>query len=264
MMTRRESTDVRRFGTGAEKWLIEENHVDMTVAMTSPLPVTIQTERQSLRFDVRRTVLIVIDMQNDFCAEGGWADQNDFDCSPDRNPIEPLSKLLPIIRQAAMRVIWLNWGNRPDLMNMAPNQMHIFNPTGKGVGLGDPLPDRGAHVLQKDSWSAAVVDQLEQRAEDIRVDKYRISGFWDTPLDSILRNLGVQTILFTGVNLDHCVMSTLQDASFLGYGCVLVADCCGTTSPDYCVQATLFNVTNVFGFVTDSSNLIKPLQHIEI
>ena len=83
-----------------------------------------------------------------------------------------------------MPVIWVNWGNRPDLANMPPNQIHLYKPTGTGVGLGDPLPGNGAPVLQKDCWAAAVVDELEQEPGDIKVDKYRISGFWDTPLDS--------------------------------------------------------------------------------
>ena len=82
----------------------------------------------------------------------------------------------------------------------------------------------------------------EQLQSDIKVDKYRISGFWDTPLDSILRNLGTRSILFTGVNTDQCVMHSLTDANFLGYGCLLVKDCCATTSPDFCTEATVWNV----------------------
>ena len=98
-MTRKNSTDARQFGTGTERWLVDENHVDMTSGGTPPLPVTLQTDKESLKFDVRRTALIVVDMQNDFCAEGGWADQNGFDLSPDRKPIAPIAKLLPVVRQ---------------------------------------------------------------------------------------------------------------------------------------------------------------------
>ena len=261
-MTEKSSTDRRRFGTGAGIWVVDGNHVDMTEVSPPPVPVILQTDKESLTFDARRTALIVIDMQNDFCSEGGWADQNGFDFSPDRKPIEPIAKLLPVVRQAGMKVMWLNWANRPDLLNMAPNMIYPFYKTGKVVGLGDPLTRNDAHVLLKDSWSAAVVDELEQCPEDIKVDKYRASGFWDTPLDSILRNLGIRTILFAGVNTDQCVMCTLQDACFLGYGCVLLSDCCGTPSPDYCVKATLFNVTYCFGFVTDSGRLIQSLQSL--
>ena len=48
-------------------------------------------------------------------------------------------------------------------------------------------------------------------------------------------------------------MTTLQDAMFLGYDCLMVEDCVGTTSPEYCMQATLYNVKLLFGFVTGSA-----------
>jgi nicotinamidase-related amidase len=108
--------------------------------------------------------------------------------------------------------------------------------------------------------AAAVVDELEQRPEDIEVDKHRISGFWDTPLDSILRNLGVKTVLFSGVNTDQRVLHSLADANFLGYGCILIEDCCGTTSPDYCREATIWNVKRCFGFVADSRSIAAALS----
>ncbi|MBR0795336.1 isochorismatase family protein [Bradyrhizobium jicamae] len=232
----------------------------MAVAPPPPLAVTINAQPQTVTLDLHRTVLIVVDMQNDFCAKDGWVDHLGVDYSPDRAPIEPLQRLLPVLRAAGVHVIWLNWGNRPDLKNMPPNQLHLYKPKGVGIGLGEPLPGSGARVLQKDSWAAAVVDELKQEPEDIHVDKYRISGFWDTPLDSILRNLGTRTILFAGVNTDQCVLHSLTDANFLGYGCVLVEDCCATTSPDFCVEATLFNVRKCFGFVTHSSQVMEALR----
>ena len=147
---------------------------------------------------------------------------------------------------------------RPD-----PGSVHAHGLAGAvrgGVGLGEALPNNGAHVLQKDSWAAAVVDELKQEPQDIKVDKHRISGFWDTPLDSILRNLGIRTALFSGVNTDQCVLHSLTDANFLGYGCVLVEDCCGTTSPDFCTEATVWNVKKCFGFVTNSAKILKALK----
>lgn len=242
------------------KWLANTTHVDMAMPAPRPRAVTIEAQPQNVTIDLNRTAMVVIDMQNDFCAKGGWVDHLGVDYSPDRAPIGPLQRLLPPLRSVKVPVIWVNWGNRPDLMNMPPNQLHLYKPTGTGIGLGEPLPGSGAHVLEKDSWAAAVVDELEQKPEDIRVDKHRISGFWDTPLDSILRNLGTKTILFAGVNTDQCVLHSLTDANFLGYGCILVDDCCATTSPDYCTQATIFNVKKCFGFVTSSGGVIKALK----
>jgi len=241
-------------------WQVNERRVDMATPTLRPRPVEIAAAPQNVAIDLNRTAILVIDMQNDFCSKGGWVDCIGADFTPDRRPIKPLQKLLPALRRARVQVIWVNWGNRADLANMPPNQIHLYKPHGTGIGLGDPLPGNGAPVLQKDSWAAAVVDELEQAPEDIKVDKYRISGFWDTPLDSILRNLDIRTVLFAGVNTDQCVLHSLTDANFLGYGCVLIEDCCATTSPDFCAEATIWNVKKCFGFVTDSRKVLRALD----
>lgn len=240
-------------------WMVDEKVVDMSVEPPVPRRVTISSMPQSVIADLNRTAVVIIDMQNDFCAKGGWVDHIGGDYTPDRTPIAPLQKLLPELRKADVPVIWVNWGNRPDLLNMPPNQIHLYKPTGQGVGLGEPLPGSGAHVLEKDSWAAAVVDELAPLPGDVKVDKYRISGFWDTPLDSILKNLGIRTVLFAGVNTDQCVFCTLTDANFLGYGCILLEDCCATTSPDFCTQATVWNVKKCYGFVASSGDVINAI-----
>jgi nicotinamidase-related amidase len=241
-------------------WRASPTLVDMAIPAPDPVPVTLASEPQNVRIDLRRTAMVVIDMQNDFCTKGGWVAHIGGNYEVDRAPIAPLQRLLPKLREQGVPVIWVNWGNRPDLANMPPNQLHLYKPTGTGTGLGEPLPEHGAHVLEKDSWAAAVVDELAPEPQDICVDKYRISGFWDTPLDSILRNLGVRTVLFAGVNTDQCVLHSLTDANFLGYGCVLVEDCCATSSPAFCTEATVWNVKKCFGFVTDSARIADALE----
>lgn len=240
-------------------WLATTDTVDMAMAPPAPRPLHVKAAPQNVVFDLKRTAIVVIDMQNDFCTAGGWVDHIGGDYQSDRAPIEPLRKLLPALREASVPVIWVNWGNRPDLANMPPNQIHLYKPNGHGTGLGDPLPENRGNVLEKDSWAAAVVDELQPEPQDILVDKHRISGFWDTPLDSILRNLGVRTILFAGVNTDQCVLHSLTDANFLGYGCVLLEDCCATSSPAFCTEATLWNVKKCFGFVANSEQVLSAL-----
>jgi nicotinamidase-related amidase len=251
---------LRTLGVAPNAWAVNHAIADITRPPLNPQPVILATETKTLHLDLAKTAILVIDMQNDFCHPDGWLAHIGVDIAPARTPIEPLKNLLPILRAVGVPVIWINWGNRPDLLNISAASRHVYNPTGEGVGLGDRLPSNGAKVLMAGSWAAAVVDELEQLPEDIRVDKYRMSGFWDTPLDSILRNLGRTTILFAGVNADQCVMTTLCDANFLGYDCVLVKDCTATTSPEYCWLATLYNVKQCFGFVTDSQAILTGLN----
>lgn len=253
--------NLRTLGVPPNAWAVDEDIADITRPPLEPHPINLVTETKKLRLDLAKAAILVIDMQNDFCHPDGWLAHIGVDVTPARSPIQPLKALLPTLRKTGIPVIWINWGNRPDLLNISAAARHVYNPAGNGVGLGDPLPTNGAKVLEAGSWAAAVVDELEPLPQDVRVDKYRMSGFWDTPLDSILRNLGKTTLFFAGVNADQCVMATLQDANFLGYDCILVKDCTGTTSPDFCLQATLYNVKQCFGFVTDSQSILDGFEN---
>ncbi|HEY9809162.1 MAG TPA: cysteine hydrolase family protein [Halomicronema sp.] len=247
-------------GTPPNAWKVDEKIADLTRPALPQKSVTLVTETKTLKIDLTKTAILVIDMQNDFCHPDGWLAHIGVDVSPARTPIQPLQNLLPSLRKIGIPVLWVNWGNRPDLLNISPATLHVYNPTGTAIGLGNPLPSNGAKVLEDGSWAAAVVDELEPNPQDIRINKYRMSGFWDTPLDSILRNLGKTTLFFAGVNADQCVMATLQDANFLGYDCLLVKDCTATTSPEFCWQATLYNINQCFGFVTDSQAIFEAIS----
>lgn len=247
-------------GVPPNAWYVNETTADLTRSQTASQIITLETATKTLRLDLNKSALIIVDMQNDFCHPDGWLSQIGVDVTPARSPIIPIQQLLPILRQIGMSIVWVNWGNRPDLLNISPATRYVYNSDGKSVGLGDPLPTNQAPVLEKESWAAAIVDELQPVSGDIKVDKYRMSGFWDTPLDSILRNLGKTTLFFAGVNADQCVMTTLQDANFLGYDCILLEDCTATTSPEFCWQATLYNVKQCFGFVSSSIALLDGIK----
>nr|WP_249815669.1 cysteine hydrolase [Bradyrhizobium sp. 142] len=241
--------------------MVSEGRANLVRQVVLPRPVTVQAQGKLITFDLARTAIVIVDMQNDFCHPKGWLAHIGVDVAPARRPISPLRRLLPVLRGSSVPIIWLNWGNRPDRLNLSPSLLHVYNPSGVGVGLGDALPDSGAKVLERGSWSAAIVDELPVEASDIHVAKYRMSGFQDTEFDSILRNLGVNTLMFAGVNADQCVLCTLQEANFRGYDCLLLEDCAATTSPDYCMAATIYNVNQCFGFVVRSDAIAMELVH---
>ncbi len=234
-------------------WRVSAEIAELVRTPAAPRPVMVAARPKRVAFDLARTAMLVVDMQNDFCHADGWLASIGVDVGPARQPISPLSALLPALRAARVPVVWVNWGTRPDRLNLSPALRHVYDPEGHGVGIGDAL--RGRRVLQAGSWSAQVVDELAPMPGDVRVDKHRMSGFWDTPLDSILRNLGAATLLFAGVNLDQCVLHTLADANFLGYDTLLVEDCAATTNPGFCRDATLLNIRQIFGFTLTSPDL---------
>ncbi|GAN54351.1 cysteine hydrolase family protein [Tanticharoenia sakaeratensis] len=243
----------------ANSWGVSHTAVDLVRPIVTPRPVSLPATPQTLTFDLARSAIIVIDMQNDFCHPDGWLASIGVDIAPARAPIEPLAALLPALRRNGVPVIWLNWGNRSDRLNLPPSLLHVYDPAGQGNGLGAALGGEDRHVLEHGSWNAAIVDELSPEPSDIHVAKYRMSGFWDTPLESILRNLRCDTLLFAGVNSDQCVLSTLTDAACIGYDCIMLDDCAATTSPGFCADATRYNVRQCYGAVATGADLITAL-----
>jgi nicotinamidase-related amidase len=82
--------------------------------------VWLQARPQKLEIDLHASALVVVDMQNDFCHPEGWFGQKGVSMRATRKPIPMLQKLLPLWRAAGGRVVWLNWGVRPDRLNLPP------------------------------------------------------------------------------------------------------------------------------------------------
>lgn len=230
------------------RWQVSAGAASLIRPSVPPRAVRADARPKPVTFDLARTAAVVIDMQNEFCHADGWLAGIGVEVAAARLPIAPLAALLPRLREAGVPVVWVNWGMRPDRLNISPSLRHVYDGDGSGVT-----------VLQAGSWSAQLVDELTFEPGDVRVDKHRMSGFWDTPLDSILRNLGVTTLLFAGVNLDQCVLHTMADANFLGYDTLLLEDCAATTNPDFCREATLLNIRQIFGFHLLSTDLLAAL-----
>lgn len=241
------------------RWMVDEATADFLRPEPRRRPVTLGATPQNVRLDLARTALVIVDMQNDFCHPAGWLGTIGVDVSPARRAIAPLLQMLPLVRACDIPVVWVNWGNRPDRLNLGPSTHHVYDRAGLGPGLGETLAN-GGRVLEAGGWCAAIVEEFGDTTGDVHVAKYSMSGFWDTPLDTILRNLGITTLLIAGVNLDQCVLCTLQDASFRGYDCILVEECCATTSPGFCAEAALYNIRQCFGFVTSGEELAAALK----
>lgn len=225
-----------------------------------PRPLTIADAMpQPVEIDLARTALIVVDMQNDFCDPEGWFAQKGLGIKAARRPIPVLQKLLPAWRQAGGALVWLNWGIRADRANLSPTIHFKGKRSADGVGYAEASPiDHGPSLVQG-SWGAQAIDELTVAPGDLTVHKHRLSGFWDNELDSVLRQQGITTLVFAGINTDRCVFSTLQDAAFLGYDCVLLQDACSTPSPAYVTKGVLYIVELLHGFVASAASLMRAL-----
>jgi nicotinamidase-related amidase len=219
--------------------------------------VSLAATPQPVEIDLGTTALLVIDMQNDFLHPEGWAASSGADVSPVRAVIPAIERLTKTARKAGVPVIWVGWGVRPDHANISAS---FFTRARGAAGstnpsYGEASPSGHGRILVRDEWGAATIDELTVAPDDMLVYKHRLSGFWDNELDSILRHRGITTLLFSGINTDRCVFTSLQDANFLGYDCVMVEDACATTSPDYVRDAVLYLVRRTHGVVSTISDL---------
>src|SRR5215211_3777016 len=227
--------------------------------------VSIEAQPQSLQIDACQTAVIVVDMQNDFGSEGGMCARAGIDISPIQAAVAPTARVLDMARRTGMPVVYLKMAFASDLSNAggpdAPNRiLHLR------MNVGEPVtaPDgRESRILIEDTWNTDILTELTPHPGDLIVVKHRFSGFFETNLDALLRDLGVTTLVFTGCTTSVCVESTLRDAFFRDYRCLVLADC--TAEPiGHALErsnhdAGLFLIQLMFGWVSNSTAFNEAL-----
>ena len=143
-----------------------------------------------------------------------------------------------------------------------------------GQDLGEIMCDDGTRIaagraLMRDTWNTAphgplltaFHDGQSAPRRDILVYKNRNSGLYDpnSPCHQALTEEKIQTLLFTGMNTDQCVMGTLQDAHAAGYDTVLLRDGCATDSPRYSQLSAEYNCCRNWGFVSTCEALANAV-----
>jgi nicotinamidase-related amidase len=225
--------------------------------------VSINAKPEPISIDPARSAVIVVDMENDFAAKGGMFDRAGVDISGAQKAIAPTAKVLAAARQAGLKIIYLKMGYRPDLSDLGTSDsVNRIRHLRFGVGQKIQAPDgRESRVLIRDTWDTDIVPELKPQPNDIVIYKTRFSGFYQTDLDAKLKKLGIKHLIVTGVTTSICVESTVRDAMFRDYLCVLLQDCMsepiGHDLQRSNHDASLLNAEMLFGWVSDSEQFIK-------
>ena len=228
--------------------------------------VTVEAKPERLAMDIAKTAVIVVDMQNDFGSKGGMFDHAGLDISMIQRAVGPTAKVLSSARQAGLKVIFLKMGFHPDLSDLgaadSPNRMrHLRLGVGEIVRAPDGTESR---ILIRDTWNTDIILELKPQAGESVLYKHRFSGFYQTELDAVLKNLGIKYLIFTGCTTSVCVESTVRDAMFRDYLSLLLADCMGEPIgnglPRSNHDASLLLIQTLFGWVSDSNEFIKALE----
>lgn len=234
----------------------------MTVKQTT----IIDAEPEPLPFDCAESALVVVDMQNDFCSPGGMFDRAGIDISPIQQTIGPTQKAVAAARDAGIRILYLKMGFRPDLSDLgARDSTNCIRHLQFGVGQACVTPEghRGRFLI-RNTWNTEVVEELRPRPEDIVLYKPRFSGFYNTELDGLLHRHRIRNLIFAGCTTSVCIDSTIRDAMFRDYRCLLLADCVGEPIghgfPRSNHEASILTIKAVLGWVSDLSRFIGALR----
>lgn len=221
--------------------------------------ITLNARPDSLRFDPAQSALIVVDMQNAYATKGGYLDLAGFDVSATAPVIEKIKTAVAAARDAGMLIIWFQNGWDEQYIEAggpgSPN-WHKSN----ALKTMRKHPELQGKLLAKGGWDYQLVDELVPQEGDIVLPKPRYSGFFNTPLDSILRSRGIRHLVFTGIATNVCVESTLRDGFFLEYFGVVLEDATHQAGPAFAQQAALFNIETFFGWVSDVGTFCSALS----
>ncbi len=208
----------------------------------------------------KNTALVIVDMQIDFCAEGGMMAAHGLDLSYVRTVIEPIQTVLELSRQIGMHVVHTRVGNVPDLsdLNAVRQARHeAFGSRGQDNTEDDP----SARYLIRGEPSWNIIPELSPLAGELIIDKSGYDAFYATDLDDQLKTRAIKNLVFTGVATDCCVTSTLRQAAERGYDCLVLADCCACMRPEPHLRTIeLLELGSMFGTVTESETFIDHVQ----
>ncbi len=162
-----------------------------------------------LTLDPRKSALLLMDYQRVVVAN----------FAKDESLLPRAAGVLRAARDAGVRVIYVGVGFRPGYPEASPNNLRF-----------GAIRESGRFLL--DDPGTQIHPAVAPREGEILVTKHRVSAFFGTDLDIILRANGIDTLVLAGIATSGVVLSTLRHAADADYRCLVIADCCADGDPE--------------------------------
>jgi ureidoacrylate peracid hydrolase len=189
------------------------------------------------RVDPQKTRFLVIDVQNDFCAEGGWFDEYANDLTLIHEAVDRLVAFIDVARQAGVPPIFVR--AIYDRIYLSPPMLERHARTGLGID-----------HCREGTWGAEFF-RVQPLEGELVFTKHRYSAFKDTELNAYLRAQRVENLILAGITSNVCVESTARDAYMFDYHVVFLSDASATYQAE-AHEATLANIRRAFGIVAST------------
>ena len=199
------------------------------------------------------TVLLLIDLQNDFIMPGGYLDKSGSDTSTLQEIVGRVRRILEEARRCGVMIVHVQMTLYPKFLIKSPASLHeLLLLTGC---IESNAVEQLPQVCIEGTWGWQIVDELKPLPNEVVVKKHRSSAFIGTNLDMILRSNGIKSVTMVGVVTNACVMATANDASFFDYYPILLRDCIASHKPELHEAATL--IMSQAKDLVDSEDVLK-------
>jgi ureidoacrylate peracid hydrolase len=228
--------------------------------------ITVDARPEPLTIALNETALLVVDMQNDFGSRGGMFDRAGIDISGIRAVIPAIRNVLAAARQNGLPVFYLKMGFRPDLSDAGAadgSNMRKHAPLHAGAAIIAPN-GRPSRILIRDTWNTDIIPELPPQPGEVIIYKSRFSGFYNTDLHENLQGRHIRNLIIAGCTTSVCVESTVRDAMFRDYRCLVMEDCTaepiGAQAARSNHEASLLTMQILFAWISNSHSLNLALQ----
>ena len=194
-----------------------------------------------------RAAVMVIDMQNDFCSEGGFLDHLGVDLGPIQSIIPSIARLIDEGRRQGVQILHAYYDGDPQFF-LGPMLERLER------------KNEAEPYCMPGTWGIEIVPGLKPAPDDRIIPKHRYSAFFGTDLDMLLKSTGVETLILCGTATNNCVDGTGRDAFYNGYYVVLPSDASAAPTEEL-HQATLQTADHAYGVVSTVDEITDIWRH---
>ena len=218
--------------------------------------VIFDAEPAPLSVELERAAFVIIDMQRDFLEPGGFGAALGNDVTRLQAAVPPCRDVLAAARLIDMLVIHTREGHRPDLSDAPPHKVERGDPKNR-IGARGPM----GRILIRGEPGHDIIAALYPLQDEPVIDTPGKGAFYQTDLELMLRNRGIDTLFVAGVTTEVCVNTTVREANDRGFRCIVLSDCCASYFPEF-HQAGLAMIKaqgGIFGSVAGSQSLLDAI-----
>jgi nicotinamidase-related amidase len=189
------------------------------------------------KFDLNKTALLIMDVQNDIVHENGkYKDFGSPAHAKERNIFAHIKKVLDKAREVGLKVVYVKFGMRDFKSELKGNHTPILDAVGS------------LKACDLNTWGGDVHESIKPIAREDIVEKNRINAFHNTNLKQILDKANIDTLILTGVATNYVVEATARYASDDDYRVIVLEDCCSSMNQgmhDFSIKNILSNVGEI-------------------